>query len=310
MPVRTHRPSALAWQVFRGSDVVRRGLLTRDQLRSSAWIRLRHDSYADSRLGRDHGLACRAVALRLPADAVFAGPSAAYLHGVEHAAGFTDDVHVVVPRPAGLRSQRGLRVHTTALVVGTQLAGETGHRTPPGRARTPLLRDPTWAAWETAVWVEPVRAVGVIDSLLGQGLTNRGALHDFATGNAERPGGRRAARVLALADPGAQSPPESHLRVRLMMAGLPRPITQHPIRLTSGLVLHPDLAWPEYRVAVEYDGQWHADPDQLHRDRKRLNQLVAAGWLVLHVTGRRLRHDFPAVVREVRAALSTCGWHG
>jgi very-short-patch-repair endonuclease len=73
-------------------------------------------------------------------------------------------------------------------------------------------------------------------------------------------------------------------------------------------VLHPDLAWPEFRVAVEYDGHWHGDPDQLHRDRRRLNQLVAAGWLVLHVTSRRLNLDFPSVLREVRTALVSRGW--
>jgi very-short-patch-repair endonuclease len=114
--------------------------------------------------------------------------------------------------------------------------------------------------------------------------------------------------VFGLADPGAQSPTESHLRVRLVLAGLPRPVAQHPVRGPSGLVLHPDLAWPQFRVAVEYDGQWHADPDQLTRDRYRLNQLVAAGWLVLHVTGRRLHREFPALVREIRAALVARGW--
>ncbi|MGB2571166.1 endonuclease domain-containing protein [Micromonospora citrea] len=144
--------------------------------------------------------------------------------------------------------------------------------------------------------------------MLAGGLTDLAALAEVADRFADRPGGRRARRVFGLADPGAQSPPESHLRVRLILAGLPRPVTQHPVRLSSGLVLHPDLAWPEFRVAVEYDGQWHADPDQLHRDRRRLNQMVAAGWLVLHVTSRRLRGDFPAVLREVRTALASRGW--
>lgn len=102
MPPPPHRPSALAWQVFRGSDAVRRGLLTRHQLRGASWVRLLHDVYADARLDRDHGLACRAAVLRLPPEAAIAGPSAAYLLGVDHAASFTDDVHVLVPRLAPL----------------------------------------------------------------------------------------------------------------------------------------------------------------------------------------------------------------
>jgi hypothetical protein len=36
--------------------------------------------------------------------------------------------------------------------------------------------------------------------------------------------------------------------------------------------------------------------------------LVASGWLVLHVTSRRLHGEFPAVLREVREALVSRGW--
>lgn len=86
------------------------------------------------------------------------------------------------------------------------------------------------------------------------------------------------------------------------------PVPQCPVTLPSGIVLHPDLGWPEFRVAVEYDGQWHASADQLHRDRRRLNQLTAAGWLVFHVTSERMRRDFAGVLREVREALMARGW--
>ncbi|MET7373043.1 hypothetical protein [Micromonospora arida] len=371
MPPRPHRPDALAWQVFRGSDAVRDGLLTEHQLRNSAWVRLRHDIYADSRLDRDHALACRAALLRLPPGVVVGGPSAAYLHGVQHAASFTDDVHVLVPRPLRIGPQRGLRVHANAITpIRPPVAGRlpdagrppsagsprdatrpTGVGRPPtggmsprparqlarpvavsvgaggivvagrgdGRAAAsppgpreqdlPIPRsDPGRAAWETAVWLDPVRAVAIVDSLLGQGLADRETLAAMAAGNADRPGARRARWVFDLADGRAESPPESQLRVRLVLGGLPRPAVQHPVRLPAGIVLHPDLAWPQYRVAVEYDGKWHSDVEQLHRDRRRLNQLVAAGWLVLHVTSRRLHGDFPAVLREVRDALVSRGW--
>ncbi|MEV1330325.1 hypothetical protein AB0J20_12200 [Micromonospora costi] len=338
MPPQPHRPAVLAWQVFRGSTVVRQGLLTGHQLRSSAWVRLRHDVYADARLDRDHALVCRAALLRLPPKALVAGPSAAYLHGVTHAAAFTDEVHVLVPPPLRAGAQRGLRLHVAGAAALPAAEASAVRRSPPAAVgfpggdmsplpvavlapperavpsspRTPAgglpRTNPGEAAWETAVWVEPVRAVGIIDSLLHADLTTRDELTTIADANADRPGGRRAQWIFGLADPGAQSPPESHLRVRLVLAGLPRPVAQHPVRLPGGLVLHPDLAWPRYRVAVEYDGVWHADADQLHRDRRRLNQLVSAGWLVLHVTGRRLHQDFPGIVREVSAALDSRGW--
>ncbi|TDC45121.1 hypothetical protein E1258_30720 [Micromonospora sp. KC207] len=328
MPPQPSRPAALVRQVFRGSEAVRLGLLSRHQLRGASWLRLRHDVYADARLRRDHGLACRAAALRLPPEAMLAGPSAAYLHGVEHAASFTDDVHVLVPRSARIDSQPGIRVHTLgAAPVLLPAGGGPITRTDDDRAVAaeatagPAIVDgtaagarvlrwstPAQAAWETAVWLEPLRAVAIVDGLLGRGLVTPVDLTAVAERNADRPGGRRARWVFGLADGGAQSPPQSHLRVRLVLAGLPRPVTQHPIRLASGLALHPDLAWPAYRVAVEYDGHWHADAEQLHRDRQRLNHLVGSGWVVLHVTSRRLHRDFPGVAREVRAALVACGW--
>ncbi|WP_262282761.1 hypothetical protein [Micromonospora sp. MA102] len=377
MPPQPLRPPELAWQVFRGSDAVRRELLTRHQLRGASWVRLRQDVYADARLDHDHALACRAALLRLPPGTLLAGPSAAYLHGVAHAAGPRDDVHVLLPATARAEAQPGIRVHqapsapervgllvasgslarsapttpsrhgpaggpaettsarhgpvrgpaeTTpaggapgaspgadgAAVVPTETVpaavagavGPTGGE-PSGPVRLPRT-EPAACAWETAVWSDPVRAVGVVDALLRIGLVRRVELADVADRNAGRPGGRRARWVFGLADPGARSPAESHLRVRLVLAGLPRPVAHHPVPAPSGLVLHPDLAWPEFRVAVEHDGRWRVDPDQPHRDR--LQQLVAAGWLVLPVTGRRLHRNFPVLVREIRAVLVARGW--
>ncbi|MFG3689926.1 hypothetical protein [Micromonospora sp. NPDC047740] len=69
-----------------------------------------------------------------------------------------------------------------------------------------------------------------------------------------------------------------------------------------------DLAWPEFKVAVEYDGRWHDDPEQFHRDRRRLNRLLGAEWIVLHVTAKRLRDDFEGLPAEVRTALRARGW--
>lgn len=130
MPRHPDRPSALAWQVFRASEAIRLGLVTAHKLRSSAWVNLRRDIYADSRLDLDHTLACRAASLQLPPGSALAGPSAALLYGVEHAAEFSDEVHVASPRTAGLRSQRGLRVHLTDLRPSTSPPAATALLTP------------------------------------------------------------------------------------------------------------------------------------------------------------------------------------
>ena len=104
-------------------------------------------------------------------------------------------------------------------------------------------------------------------------------------------------------------PPESRLRVRLVHAGIPRPQTQVVITRDGRFVARCDLGWAEFRVAVEYDGLWHAESaSQIHADRRRLNDLVAADWVVLHVTAKRLRDDFDGFVRELRTVLRSRGW--
>jgi len=312
MPVTPALPPALAGRVFRGTEAVRDGLITRAQLQSRAWRRIRHDVYADARLEPDHALACHAVRLRLPAVTFFAGPSAAFLHGVEHAATFEDDVHVITPASVRLGSQRSLRIHHFDLhpeevITGIQRAASVHSArslTGPPLPRTTAAR----TAWDVAAWLDPVDAVPIVDTLLGRELVSRAELAALTSRHAGRPGCRRAELVFDLADPAAQSPRESVLRVRLVLGGLPRPVAQCPVRVPSGLLLHPDLAWQEWQVAVEYDGHWHADPDQSHRDRHRLNLLTVAGWTVLHVTSRRLHNDFPAVLNEVKSALFAKGW--
>jgi len=297
MSLSPHRPEALAWQVFRGSQAIGRHLLTTHQLRGRAWIRVRHDVYADARLDRNHGLACRATMLRLPAGVVLAGPSAAYLDGVEHAASFTDPVHVIVPAGLRVNTQQGLVAHSTGLDSLDIRTVDGLHRTTPGRT-----------AGDLACWLGTVPAVSIIDGMLGNGLVTVEDLAAEAARRAARPAGRRLHSIFALTDGGARSPARSRLRVRLVLAGLPRPMTRHPVRLTGGLVLRPDLAWPLYQVAVAYDDQCYADPDASRRDRQRLDQLIGAGWIVLSVTSGRMRRDLGGLLREVRGALTARGW--
>ncbi|MFC7484646.1 endonuclease domain-containing protein [Luedemannella flava] len=85
----------------------------------------------------------------------------------------------------------------------------------------------------------------------------------------------------------------------IVLSGLPAPQVQWEVYDAAGFVARVDLAYPEVRVAIEYDGLWHASADQLHHDRRRLNRLQAAGWLVIHVTASRLRDSPDAVLREI-----------
>jgi very-short-patch-repair endonuclease len=74
--------------------------------------------------------------------------------------------------------------------------------------------------------------------------------------------------------------------------------------LVSGReVARVDFAWPDRKVAVEYDGLWHAEPGQFAKDRRRLNRLREAGWTVVFVTAADMHRPADLVAR-IAAALS------
>lgn len=285
------RPAELRGRIFRGSTARRRGLLTKADLRSKAWQHLFRDVYADSRLRVDHLLRARTACRYLIApDAVVAGRSAAVAYGVDLLHGAQP---VEVLTPGRMDSVHGLVVHRGALEPG-----DTVHL--PGGLR---LTSAARTCWDLCAWLDIVDAVAYLDVFLARRLVLPEELIALFEDRRRRRGSARFLRALRLVDPLSESPQESRLRVRLTLAGLPRPVCQFELIRDGRFIARVDLAWPTPRVAVEYDGRWHADPAQLDRDRARLNRILGEDWIVLHVTARRLREDFDGFVAEVRAAL-------
>jgi very-short-patch-repair endonuclease len=151
--------------------------------------------------------------------------------------------------------------------------------------------------------VEPVlSSVPALDILLRRGLVNGRELGTAAGVLAGR-GSRRARQAVELADLRAESQPESTLRVVLALAGI-RTVPQFTVRdERMTFVARVDLALPDVRLAIEYDGAWHGDAPQLTKDRRRMNALTAAGWRVLYITAADMR-DHAALVAKVRAFIA------
>jgi very-short-patch-repair endonuclease len=71
-----------------------------------------------------------------------------------------------------------------------------------------------------------------------------------------------------------------------------------------------DFAWPDHRLAVEYDGEfWHDGPDAMRRDRRRAAALLDVGWTVLVIVFEDVRYRpwefvgrIDAQLRDARAA--------
>ncbi|MDQ1545990.1 MAG: hypothetical protein QOH69_894 [Actinomycetota bacterium] len=123
-------------------------------------------------------------------------------------------------------------------------------------------------------------------------------------------GSRALERALSLARVGAESRPETLLRLLLVRAGIPEPslnvgVTSRPGRLLG----RGDLVWPEWRTVVEYDGDNHRTSDkQYDRDIRRVEDFVAAEWRVVRVRKHGLFVATSDTVARVRSALAAGGW--
>ncbi len=122
------------------------------------------------------------------------------------------------------------------------------------------------------------------------------------------PGIRKARLALEQARIGADSAPETRLRLALGCAGLPEPELNVATILRFGVVREPDLAYPEHRVAVEYEGAVHSDAAQVVRDIAREEDFGGAGWILVRISKRHMENDARAAVAKVRTALVGRGW--
>lgn len=277
--------------VFVGAHAVSEGVLTRHQLQNGPYLRVLRGVYADPSQARDHRLRCRAAALLMPEAAVLGGRSAATLLGAP-APSYVDPVTVVVPPGTTWQGPVGVRVHTAELPSADVLVDDEGNRhTTPGRT-----------AWDIGVLETTATAVGVLDAMVHTGLLDVGQLQAMV----QRPRGawrsKRARRALELVDGRSESPPESWVRVACTLNGLPPPIPQYDVVEDGTWLGRVDLAWPEQRLVVEYEGEYHFDGLQIMRDDARLARLVAAGWRIIRLSAANLRH-MDAVVGDITEAL-------
>jgi very-short-patch-repair endonuclease len=122
------------------------------------------------------------------------------------------------------------------------------------------------------------------------------------------PGIRKARLALDQARVGADSAPETRLRLALEYAGLPEAELNMRTDLGSGVVRQPDLAYPDHKVAVEYEGEGHSEAAQIVRDIAREEDFTRAGWVLVRVSRSHMGNDARAAVAKVRAALVSRGW--
>jgi hypothetical protein len=284
-------PPVLSRRVFRGSDVLRRGVLTRAQLRTRAYRRLRPGVYVAASVPVTHRLQAEGVALVAPREAVFGGRTAAVLWGGSVFAGADDPVEVVLPPGVRWHPAPGALVRTAptagAVVTDGRLRWTDRTRTALDLIRRGPLDD----------------AVVLLDQLVQAEVAELSAVRAGSAALPRCRGSRQAREVATLADGLAESPQETRLRLVMHRAGLPPPVAQYTVTDAGSFPARVDFAYPEQRLAIEYDGLWHGERDQFAKDRRRLNRLFAAGWRVVFVTAADLRRP-GELTRRIAAALA------
>jgi very-short-patch-repair endonuclease len=271
-------------QPFRGSHAIAADLLTPGVLRGPRFRRLFPDTYVPADAEVDLALLSRAAYLLIAGRGALGGYSAAELLGVDCAPlGAPAEIvspHRVRPHPALISRQDEIPPDELQRLDGLVVTSPQRTAYDIGR-RTPLV--------EAVVAVDALAHVHRFDPRDVLVLARR---HLGARGSAQLP------RVVELSDRRSDSPMETRIRLALRFAELPLPQLQHPVG-----PYELDLAYPAVRIAVEYNGRDHLDPDRALRDLEREAYLTAAGWTVLRFGAYLVRRRPDLVAARVRARL-------
>lgn len=236
-------------------------------------------------LTRLHGLDLRA-GQRVP----ICLATAARVHGFD-----TEDVidlHVLNPARGQLRRADGLVIHRRD---GAPLITVDDGR---------LATTPPWTAVEVARGLRRPRALATLDLALRTGTCNRQDLHMAAVAQFGRRGIVHVRELIPLADAAAESPMESEARLAMFDHGLPTPELQFEIVDLDGITWRVDFAWPDRKLAVEYDGfDYHSSPDDLRRDRRKRRALSQMNWRVLGIVADDVRKRPYEMTRDIACDL-------
>ena len=153
-----------------------------------------------------------------------------------------------------------------------------------------LATAPAWTAIEVARALKRPRVLATLDAALRSGTCTRTELQQALDEQRGRRGVVAVRELLPLADARAESPMESEMRLVFIDWELPAPELQYEIRDLHGQLWRLDFAWPEYRVAAEYDSmEWHSNPVAVKHDRIKTARLQEMDWT-----------SVPTVVDDIR----------
>ena len=253
------------------SRMVRQGLLRR----------VFKGAYVDAAAEDTPLLRTQALGLVIPATAVVADESAAWARGVDLLA---RGDHIIPPPISVVQPLTSTRVRQRDTQGGRRLLTARDIEIVHGVAMTTHLR----TGIDIARRRSRPRGLAALDAMMcAGGFSSEELLLEVQRFRGFR-GVVKLRELARLADPRAESPAESAMRLLWVKAGLPRPTLQIPILGRLGNLLYRlDMGLPEIRYAAEYDGlAWHSTPEQRARDRARRSWLRREQGWVIDVLGK------------------------
>lgn len=238
-----------------------------------------------------------AALLTIGRDAVVCGPTAALLHGCTTLT--CAEVHVLVPYSRSPRKRPGLIVHHSCFYA-EHVTDLEGLRT--------LTIEQTVA--DLLCSARPADALAIGDETLRMAEPHsaefRRAVLRCLGGRPDPRGTVRGAGLWDLASPRAESAPESWLRMLIIEIGFPLPEVNFSLLSLDGRELYRlDLAWPQLRIALEYDGH-AAHAGREVEDGAREDDLRRRGWIVVRARAADLG-DPARMTNELRSAFARRG---
>jgi very-short-patch-repair endonuclease/predicted transcriptional regulator of viral defense system len=266
---------------------VGRGVIAR-QLERGRWQRLHRNVYLIGPAPPTLRARARAATMTCGEGAVVSHRTAAALYGLMPPRG---DVHVTVPgRNPGNR--QGVQIHRVTTLSFDEIVVRDGL----------TLTSPARTICDVAGTEPLTEAERALSEARVQRLVTTRALERVIERTPTLKGSSVIRSLLRASEESGYTRSEAERRLRRLAqaAGIDQPLVNVPL---LGFVV--DFLWPDQRLVVEVDGyQFHGHRQRFESDRRRDQQLVAAGYGVIRVTWIQLRDEPIAVITSIAQALA------